>query len=198
MPKTGTTSLHHACTALGLKSVHFACDRTTEKELREGNYRLSVLKTADVLSDIPVPAIFPQLDRAWPGAKFILTVRDIDSWISSEAGAAFNQHPPKPGTVRDFYRAMLYGMTTYNEDRFRWVFEDHHRRVFAHFSGPREKDLLVMDLTKGDGWEKLCGFLGFDVPETPFPHRNHARVDVGGRWKFLARLKKKLSVVRAG
>jgi hypothetical protein len=25
---------------------------------------------------------------------------------------------------------------------------------------------------KGDGWEKLCRFLGRDIPEGPFPHAN--------------------------
>jgi Sulfotransferase domain len=194
LPRTGTTSLHHACRALGLKSVHFPSDKTTENELRKGNYRLSVLNTADVLGDIPVPAVFPQLDRAWPGAKFILTTRDIESWISSEAQASFNHDPPRPGTVRDFYRAILYGVTDYNEERFRWVFEDHHRRVYSYFSGPRQRDLLVMDVTKGDGWEKLCDFLGCDVPEIPFPHRNRSGVDAGDGRTFFVRLREKLSI----
>ena len=35
-------------------------------------------------------------------------------------------------------------------------------------------DLLVFDLPKGDGWEKLCGFLGHEVPDKPFPHANKA------------------------
>jgi hypothetical protein len=31
-----------------------------------------------------------------------------------------------------------------------------------------------MTLAAGDGWEKLCPFLGFPVPETPFPRANTA------------------------
>jgi hypothetical protein len=29
-----------------------------------------------------------------------------------------------------------------------------------------------MDITAGDGWEKLCGFLGMPVPDAPFPHEH--------------------------
>ena len=32
--------------------------------------------------------------------------------------------------------------------------------------------LLVMDIIAGDGWDKLCPFLGKPVPEAAFPHRN--------------------------
>jgi hypothetical protein len=27
-----------------------------------------------------------------------------------------------------------------------------------------------MNLVEGDGWEKLCPFLGVPVPSVPFPH----------------------------
>jgi Sulfotransferase domain len=29
-----------------------------------------------------------------------------------------------------------------------------------------------MDITNGDGWDKLCPFLGLDIPDTPFPKSN--------------------------
>ena len=35
---------------------------------------------------------------------------------------------------------------------------------------PLPMRLLVIDITKGDGWQKLCPFLGVDVVATPFPH----------------------------
>ena len=38
----------------------------------------------------------------------------------------------------------------------------------------RPQDLLVLDFAKGDGWEKLCRFLGADIPESEFPHANKA------------------------
>jgi hypothetical protein len=36
----------------------------------------------------------------------------------------------------------------------------------------RPDDLLVMDVEKGDNWKELCGFLGIDIPDAPFPWKN--------------------------
>jgi len=175
LPKTGTSSLHAAAKILGLRSVHYLHDAVTVRQLKKGDYRLRALEDVDLASDIPVPAIFPQLDRAFPGSKFILTTRDEDAWVSSQSKAVFNQDPPRPGSHRAFYRAMLYGVIHYSDERFRWVHQDHHAKVESYFSGPRAKDLLVMNITTAADWEPLCGFLGLPVPDVPFPHKNPAR-----------------------
>jgi Sulfotransferase domain len=175
LPKSGTTSLHRAAVILGLSSIHFPEDTTTLRQIRHGDYHLSVMEQCDLICDIPIPAIFPQLDQAFPGSKFILTCRERDSWLASQEKAPFNQDSPAPGSLRDFYRALLYGVTDYSRERFRWVYDDHHAKISRYFAGARAKDLLIMDVTAGDGWEKLCGFLGLAVPEQPFPHENRAK-----------------------
>jgi hypothetical protein len=47
----------------------------------------------------------------------------------------------------------------------------HNRAALEYFSG-RRGDLLVMNLARGDGWEKLAPFLRFPLPTTPFPAKN--------------------------
>jgi len=32
-----------------------------------------------------------------------------------------------------------------------------------------------MDITKGDGWDKLCKFLEKPKPDVSFPHKNKGR-----------------------
>jgi len=172
LPKTGTSSLHHALTMLGLRSVHFPHDPVTVRQLREGKYDLDVMKNCDAVSDVPIPAIFPQLDKAFPGSKFIHTVRDRSSWLQSERNAPFNNDPPKPGTMRDFYRTLLYGVNHFGEERFSWVYDQHMVLVEQYFAGDRQQDLLRIDVTKDPRWEPLCDFLGVAVPDAPFPHRN--------------------------
>jgi 3'(2'), 5'-bisphosphate nucleotidase len=44
--------------------------------------------------------------------------------------------------------------------------------------------LLVLDITAGEGWEKLCPFLGKPIPDIPFPKANVTRI----RWMDLKRL----------
>jgi hypothetical protein len=173
LPKSGTTSLHNALKMLGYKSIHFPYDKRTVRQVREGDYHLKVLEEHDAVSDVPIPAIYPQLDQAFPGSKFILTHRSLDSWLKSERNAPFNSNPPKAGSKRDFYRAILYGVTHYNEDRFRYVYEAHHALVDRYFAD-RPDDLLRLDLANGDGWEKLCPFLDMHIPNQPFPHSNKA------------------------
>lgn len=172
LPRTGTTSLHAAAELLGLRSVHFAADSTTVAQVRSGDYRLKVVEQNDLVCDVPIPAIFPQLDEAFPNSKFIYTYRDVDSWIESHKKVRFNKNIPAVGSVRDFYRTLLYGVVSFSDQRFRWVHFDHHRRVLEYFSGARSEDLLIVDIAAGEGWEKLCPFLGFPIPDKSFPKRN--------------------------
>ena len=65
MPKTGTSSLNAALEILGSHACHFPHDSTTVAEIRAANYRLSILDAFDALTDVPIPAIYPQLDTAW-------------------------------------------------------------------------------------------------------------------------------------
>lgn len=175
MPKTGTSSLHEALTILGFRSLHFAHDLTTIAELEGGIYKLSILNHYDAIMDTPIPAIFAQLDSAWPGSKFILTVRDMESWLSSCQDAFFNapSEAPSPNNFRYFYRSLLYGCIAYNPERFAWVYKSHMKLVMDHFSSPdKRKQLLVLDIAGGEGWEKLCPFLGVPITNQIFPHAN--------------------------
>ena len=50
-------------------------------------------------------------------------------------------------------------------------FHRHHADVRRDFAD-RPDDLLEMDITAGDGWDKLCPFLSVPVPEAAFPRLN--------------------------
>ena len=174
LPKSGTSSLHTALEILGYSSIHNPGDKRTVEEIRQGNYRLSVLERYDAVMDNPMPSIFPQLDAAWPGSKFILTTRPEDAWIESQKRAGFNQSyaTPKRGSTVEFHNILLYGCNSFCEDRFRWVYRCHHAQVMNYFSGARRGRLLVLDLGENHGWTELCEFLGKPVPNLDFPHAN--------------------------
>ena len=174
LPKSGTSSLHEALKLLGYNSNHNPDDKITEKELRSANYNLSILEKYDAIMDIPIPAIFAQLDEAWPDSKFILTVRPIDAWIESSRRAGFNQSyaVPKPGSTVEFYMTLLFGCNVFDEKRYRWIYETHNKNVKDYFSGSKSDQLLILDLTKGDVWEEICTFLDKPVPDVPIPHAN--------------------------
>ena len=39
-----------------------------------------------------------------------------------------------------------------------------------------ENNLLIMDITKGDGWSKLCNFLNKPIPNKPFPRAKNTTI----------------------
>ena len=69
-------------------------------------------------------------------------------------------------------RTWIYGQgcPEGNENIYLERFERHNREVLEHFR-ERPDDLLIMDFSQGDGWEKLALFLGINVPRLRFRMR---------------------------
>ncbi|TIX48978.1 sulfotransferase family protein [Alteraurantiacibacter aquimixticola] len=168
--KTGTTSLEHALQSVGyrVKSV-FGRDLTyDELKATYVDRGLEIAREYDALEDMPWPLMFRELDAAFPGSKFILTLRDADAWIRSIVGHfRDNAHVMQQLTYGEDA-----GAPVGNEDRYRAVYEAHNAAVLDYFAD-RPDDLLVMRLEAGDGWEKLAPFLGIEgAPTGPFVHTN--------------------------
>jgi hypothetical protein len=87
LTKTGATSLGDALNTLGIRTIHYPHDEETYVDLTSGNYRLSVLEEYQGVVDISVAAYFAQLDKLYPGSKFILTIRDKVSWGEGDTEA---------------------------------------------------------------------------------------------------------------
>jgi hypothetical protein len=166
LSRTGTTSLTFALSQLGLHAHHFPRSR-------------EVIDAADAVTDTPVAASFVELDVAYPGSKFILTLRDLPGWLDScQALWDSSVHLFDEFTAR--IHRQLYGREDFDRAAFTEAYARHESDVVRHFK-ERQQSLLRMDICAGDGWELLCPFLGFEQPATPFPHRN-ARVALGHDW----------------
>jgi len=170
--KTGTTSLGVALEQLGFRvqgSVGTGDPDIAEKVF---DLALPLLQDHDAFRDNPWPIIYKELDARWPGSKFILTVRTSESWIRSQ-----QKHF---GTRTSPMRQWIYGAgcPVGNEEDYISRFEAHNREVIAYFKD-RPDDLLILDLEKGDSWEKLCAFLDKAPPDTAFPHVNPASKRAG-------------------
>ena len=177
--KTGTTSLGEGLNALGIKTIHYPFKKRIHEELTAGNYRLSILNSYQGIVDTPVAPYYAQLDREYPGSKFILTVRNPEAWLRSiEAHwlvmRQWCERDPQFGRFTDFISAAVYGCIEFNRDRFLYAYETHEKNARAYFQS-RPNDFLVMDICQGDGWEPLCPFLGLEVPPFPFPHSNRGK-----------------------
>jgi hypothetical protein len=176
LSRTGTVSLGDALNIVGIKTIHFPSDEQTHNELKSGIYDLSILDVYQGIVDIPVAPFYAQLDTHYPGSKFVLTVREKESWLRScESFLPIVRDLSKANQqftdFVHFIHACVYGVVPFNRERFSYVYDIHLRNVQAYFSG-RPNDLLVIDITAGEGWEKLCPFLGVDIPDLRFPHAN--------------------------
>lgn len=176
--KTGTTSLGEALEQLGYRVTgpNWINDSdVSEKSLEKA---MQLVPKFDAFQDNPWPMIYKEMDKAFPGSKFILTVRDTGKWLASIVGHFGTDTTP----MREWIYGKGHGCPKGNEKLYISRLERHAREVQDYFKG-REQDLLVMNVTEGDGWEKLCPFLGLEVPAGAFP-----RANVAARRKWINKL----------
>lgn len=163
LSRTGTTSLAAALEILGLKANNYPDPR----------HVLTLSEQYDAMTDTPVIPYYKILDLKYPDARFVLTLRDVEGWMRS-CRTVWPWHNPKyhgqPGL--DNFRC-VYGTENFDEGLFRAVWNAHLADVRAHFYSRPEK-LLELDICGGEGWRKLCPFLGLPVPERGFPNVNKA------------------------
>jgi len=152
--KTGTHSLCRAMKILGYKSKHHPSRRIFRKEMNR----------YDFLNDIVIAWQYKFLDHNFPNSKFILCTRELESWMKScrESVMFYGSFFTRQS------RFMLYGATYFDETIWREAHQKYYTEVYKYFAN-RKDDLLVMNIRAGDGWTKLCRWLGKDVPDMPFP-----------------------------
>lgn len=153
--KTGTTTLNKCLSILGYRTFHWLRHGV---EPRGGWIEYIKGRNFDALSDDPLcrPGMYKKLDENFKGSKFILTLRDRESWAKSFA----NFH--KNSKLAPGNRAEI--------ERLAGEYEAYNREVREYFS-ERPNDLLEINIFAGDDWKKLCDFLEKPVPNKPFPHK---------------------------
>ena len=166
MHKTGTTTMNSALTILGYR-VRKDTARLLIPILK-GDYRpvLGMLEEYDAAEDVPWFKIYKELDQRIPGSKFILTVRDEEKWFKSLARVG-----RLPMAHAEWIFGRGKGIVVDNKENAIDVYRRHNKEVKEYFKD-RPDDLLIISFEAGDGWEKLCPFLGKEIPEQPFPHSN--------------------------
>ena len=137
LSRTGTTSLAKALNALGIRTVHYPYDEQTYSELTSGRYELTILRKYEAVVDISVAPFYPQLDKVYPGANFILTIRQEEEWLASiEAHwirmLHYCEDNPQFKRFTEFICTRVYDSLRFNEERFRHVYETHCRSVHEY------------------------------------------------------------------
>ena len=188
-PRTGTMSLKHALESLALGPCYHMIEVFQHPEHVDfwlaalgnpGNSAVwsDVFEGFQSTADAPACHFWKSLADYYPDAKFILTVRDADSWYESFQTTVYQAmtHPERSPdvahrSVQDMARHLI--LETMFENRFKdrafaiQRFQEHNNAVTAAFDSSR---LLVFDVA--EGWAPLCKFLNVPVPDAPFPQSN--------------------------
>ncbi len=124
-----------------------------------------VIAQFDAFQDNPWPVLYKELDKVYPGSKFILTLRDEAGWYKSVLNH-FNATPSKMQEL--IYQ---YPFPAGHQAEFLKVYRHHNAEVLRYFAH-RPGDLLIINLTEQPHWERICSFLDKPIPKIAFPHVN--------------------------
>lgn len=191
--KTGTTSMAEALAGLGYKVGDQPAAELLINDWSRRDFRsiVSYCQSADAFQDIPfsLDYTYQALDSAYPGSRFILTLRDSsDQWY--ESAVRFHtkiigkNRIPTAADLKEFaYRRpgwlwevmqLVYGDpedSLYDRDRLVRRHEEYNSRVIDYFRH-RPNDLLVLKLSDPRSMKQLCGFLGKEHDDRVMPHLN--------------------------
>lgn len=191
--KTGTTSLKKAFEDLGYKVGNQRQAELLLHPFLNGNYQVIVdyCYSAQVFQDFPFswPELYKYLDKAFPNSKFILTVRDSsEQWYQSITKFHAKLYgkgkiPTKEDLMNATYifkgrpwithsaKFHVPEHDPYNKKILIDQYEKYNRDVIEYFKN-RPDDLLVLNLSDEDAYEKFCEFLNIDSPFDKFPWEN--------------------------
>jgi hypothetical protein len=149
-------------------------------------------QTAQVFQDVPFSQnqVYKVLDQHFPNSKFILTVRDsADQWYNSlttfHAKIFGNGEVPSWEVLRNtryVYRGWAYenrkeifGLTEENNPYDKEILTNHYENrnneILKYFKD-RPNDLLVINLSEPNAYQKFCNFIGVQSDKDEFPWEN--------------------------
>lgn len=185
LPRTGNTSLKKALRILNYSCVQHTGGYVAEKTkvnfrklAFEGNYNFP--GDWDAIVNFG-ERFYPMLDITYPNSKFILTTRDIDSWLNSITKTRERRKKrnikdtlPKPYLdVNRFVLVDIYSTRKFVPELYKWIYRTHSTNVLQYFEN-KGGQLLVLpvELKSKHKWTLLCNFLNRDIPDKEYPHEH--------------------------
>jgi hypothetical protein len=179
--RTGTKSMQTALNMLGFGPCHHMVEVFRHPETMqlwvdaaEGRPDWDLIfKDYRSMVDYPGAAHWRALAAHYPEAKVLHTVRDPDKWFDSTQATIFaprsHAQAAQEGVQGAFFASFMGPMREHIADRAFMTdyFRCHTEEVKAAIAPER---LLVYEV--GEGWERLCAFLGVPVPSEPYPSEN--------------------------
>ncbi|KAL3456151.1 NAD dependent epimerase/dehydratase [Aspergillus heterothallicus] len=205
MPRTGTMSLYTALNELGYNCYHMAEAALDYRNGSLTNWNKAIvakydeigeefrgedfdkmLCAYDAVTDIPSILFAEELMDAYPDAKIILTIRDVNEWLPSMERSLCRILKMKRWRFLElidnsftlpYLRILRTTLNLWTDNNIRDK-DQLAAAYIAHYAQIRGRALMrghrVLEYRVADGWEPLCRFLKKPVPEKekPFPWVN--------------------------
>ena len=179
--RTGTKSMQTALNMLGFGPCHHMVEVFRHPEsmqlwvdAAEGRPDWdAIFKDYHSMVDYPGAAHWRAIADYYPDAKVLHTVRDPDKWFESTQATIFAPRSPalemQEGLPAKFFGSFMGPLRDRLADRAFMTdyFRRHTEEVKAAIAPER---LLIYQV--GEGWDRLCAFLGAPVPAEPYPTEN--------------------------
>lgn len=177
--RTGTKSMQTALNMLGVGPCHhmyevFAHPESMALWVEAGKGKPQwdlIFRDYQSVVDYPGAAFWREISAHYPDAKVLHTVRDPDKWFESTQATIFAPGSPvfSDGPHAEFFRTVIAPFHDHIHDRefMTAYFRKHTQEVLESIDPKR---LLVFEV--GEGWNRLCAFLGVPVPTEPYPSEN--------------------------
>tara|TARA_B110000091_G_C13620678_1_gene392847 strand:+ start:139 stop:744 length:606 start_codon:yes stop_codon:yes gene_type:complete len=169
--KTGTTTLGRCLEILGYNHQTQKLWLAFDYGKKDFSRIFDVVDKYDSFEDWPWLLMYKEFDKQYPGSKFILTTRGHSSWVDSYKNMVKTQG--KASKHMNKVRSILYDLPFPNVTNEQLInrYNLHVANVQEYFKD-RPDDLLIINWKNGDNWEKICPFLGKEIPNQDFPHAN--------------------------
>ncbi|KAJ7334164.1 hypothetical protein DFH08DRAFT_916313 [Mycena albidolilacea] len=200
--RTGTASMREALETLGYRETHHMQsvlrnpaevdmwrDAINAKFFGKGKpYGREewdqLLGQCQAVTDLPAILFSEELIAAYPEAKVVLTNREPAKWWKSYSGSLQTLDRSKRVRVAGWFDPWHFGKVTKfalmavtivlgaaaaraEEEKSKVRFVEHYENVRKIV--PKER---LLEYQVGEGWHRLCTFLGDKVPDTEFPRVN--------------------------
>jgi glycosyltransferase involved in cell wall biosynthesis len=133
----------------------------------------------DGFGDLPIPAIYEELDRSYPGSLFFALYRDPRDWVQS-VRIHCHSRPLDLYERAQYWRYLDRRPITLEEvsdDDLIQMHHSHHEALKTYFAG--RDNFLLLELHDPLIGQKLSSFL--KIAPTDFPHIDYHKSGDGGR-----------------
>ena len=154
---------------------------------------INYVHTAQGFQDVPFSEqdLYKELDKQFPGSKFILTVRDSsEQWFSSlvrfhtKKWASDKNYPPTEDDLKNAvyrfkgypwqttkYNPDLKGVKLYSPIEYKELHDKRNNNIIDYFKN-REQDFIKINVSNPNDFKRLNEFLGINTRLKGFPHMN--------------------------